>query len=931
MRRSRSLLVATILAASWAPPSWAATDYLGDGRRAMAAGDLRAAQILFRNAVKANPKDAAANYELGVVSLSLGDAAAAEKDGLSAQNLGYDSTAASTLTMKAYLAEGRFRDLLRDFPPAAGPAEFQAAILVGRGQAQLGLDQVDQGQASFAAARRLAPNAPEPLLQEAQLAISRNDAVAANQKVEEALRLAPNSPEVLQRRAALLAQSGDQNGALAAADKAVLAAPGQYAYRLSRAGLLLAYNKDAAAKADVDAVLASVPNNAQATYDHAVLLARAQDYKGADAELQKLSEYISRVPAGYLLLALVKQKLGQSEQALDAATRYVARVPADPRGGLLLGELEMQAKQYDRAIEVLTTAAGAGSKDPGIYDLRGLAFGSVGRYAEAAADYQKALTFSPDNPLLLARLGATELTLGNAEAARVSLSKSVQLAPGQLPTMLLVAEADLASGRLDEAKAAIAQLQAMKSEPEATANLDGLLKLATFDLPAARSVFEGILRDHPDSVAAQMNLARVDRLEGRVDDSSALLRKVLQRDPAQDRAVDELTASLVQQQKLPEAIAVLQKAHDAAPANAKLMAKLAELYFASNEPAKALALTDTAGPGQAPGADQSATGARPASALPQLLVRAQAQLLLQQNEKAAATYRQILAINPEVTFARLQLIRILMTANDTTAAAAVLQQGLSVQPQNSALLQASVAMDEKRGGLDAALAGADRLAKQTNVALPLKGDLYMQAKRYDDAAQAYAAAMKVTPSTILAIRNAGALSAGGHADQAAQSLRSWLAQHPEDNEAAMALADMDIARMQLPEATTVLTGITARQPANVAALNNLAWLKQQAKDPQARPLAERAYMLSPGPQTADTLGYILATQGGADSGVSLLRIAGAQMPGDPAVQYHLAVALKSAGQPAQAIKVLEPIVAASNDFREKPQAQQLLTELMAQR
>lgn len=931
MHRSRSLLAASILAGLLPAAAWAAPDYVGDGLRAMSAGDLRAAQIQFRNAVKANPKDAAANYQLGVVSLLLGDAAAAEKDGLSAQNLGYDATAATRLTMKAYLAEGRFRDLLRDFPPAAGKPELQAAVLLARGQAQVGLDQVDQAQASFAEARRLDPNAVEPLLEEAQLAINRKDLATANQRVDEALHIAPNSAEALQRRAVLLAQSGDQKGALAASDKVVAAAPGQYGYRLSRAGLLLAYNQDAAAKIDIDAVLASVPNNAQATYDRAVLLTRAQDYKGADVELQKLSEYISRVPSGYLLLALVKQKLGQSEQAMDAATRYAARNPADLRGSLLLADLDVQAKQYDRAIEILTAAIGGGGKDPGLYDLRGRALGSVGRFAEAAEDYQKGVALSPDNPLLLARLGATELTLGNAEAARVALSRSVQLAPGQVATMQLAAEADLASGRLDDAKVAIAQLRTTQADPEAIANMDGLLKLATFDLPGAQATFEGILRDHPDATAAQLNLARVDRLEGRIDDSSDLLRKVLQHDPTQDRAVDELTATLVQQHQVADAIAVLQKAHETAPSNAKFLAKLAELYFASNDPAKALALTDTPAPDQAAGLGQAAVRGNPASALPQLLVRAQAQLLLKQFDDAAATYRKVLAINPEVTFARLQLIRILMTANDAAGAAAVLQEGLASQPQNGALLQASVAIDEKRGGFDAALAGADRLAKQTNVALPLKGDLYMQAKRYDDAVKAYEAAMKTTASTVLALKISSALTAAGHADQAAQRLRAWLVQHPDDNEAAMALADMAIGGLRLPEAKTLLTGVVARQPANVAALNNLAWVEQQGKGPQALALAERAYMLAPGPQTADTLGYILATQGGGDSGVALLRQAGAQMPADLGVQYHLAVALKAAGQPAEAVKVLTPVVATQGNFREKPQARQLLAELSPQR
>ena len=262
--------------------------------------------------------------------------------------------------------------------------------------------------------------------------------------------------------------------------------------------------------------------------------------------------------------------------------------------------------------------------------------------------------------------------------------------------------------------------------------------------------------------------------------------------------------------------------------------------------------------------------------LPQLLVRAGAELALKHYDAAADAYRAALVIAPDLTLARLQVMRIMLFENDPTAATAVLTEGLSRQPQNFALMQAMLAVETKTSGLDSALASADRMAKQTPVALPLRGDLLFEAKRYDDAANAYAAAAKASPSTALVLRQAAALDAAGHRDQSAEVLRGWLKQFPGDTETAMNLADRDIAAMKLPEAKTILTDVITRQPSNVAALNNLAWVNQQSKDPQARSLAERAYMLAPSPQTADTLGYIFATQG---RGAGFGRIAAA--PSEP--------------------------------------------------
>ena len=45
-------------------------------------------------------------------------------------------------------------------------------------------------------------------------------------------------------------------------------------------------------------------------------------------------------------------------------------------------------------------------------------------------------------------------------------------------------------------------------------------------------------------------------------------------------------------------------------------------------------------------------------------------------------------------------------------------------------------------------------------------------------------------------------------------------------------------------------------------MNNLAWVyQQQGNDAKAQALARQAYVLSPSPQTADTLGWILTTSG----------------------------------------------------------------------
>jgi predicted Zn-dependent protease len=164
-------------------------------------------------------------------------------------------------------------------------------------------------------------------------------------------------------------------------------------------------------------------------------------------------------------------------------------------------------------------------------------------------------------------------------------------------------------------------------------------------------------------------------------------------------------------------------------------------------------------------------------------------------------------------------------------------------------------------------------------------------------------------------------------DDATKLLIDWVAKHPDDLAAREQLAEIYIATNKLDDAQHWLEAIRQTKPHDAVALNNLAWVYQQKGDNRAQGLARQAYVLSPGPQTADTLGWILTTEGNAQTGVDLLRQASAEAANDPRVQYHYAVALKDTGNKEEAIKRLTVVVGAKGEFKEKAEAQQLLDAL----
>jgi len=203
----------------------------------------------------------------------------------------------------------------------------------------------------------------------------------------------------------------------------------------------------------------------------------------------------------------------------------------------------------------------------------------------------------------------------------------------------------------------------------------------------------------------------------------------------------------------------------------------------------------------------------------------------------------------------------------------------------------------------------------------------MAANRPADAARAYQEALGAAPSEMLVGRLNVALLRSGQSDAAIKVLTDWTGQRPNDTVAKEQLADIYIATKRLDQAVTLLQQILEKKPQNPIALNNLASVYQLQGDKRAEGLAQKAYILSPGGQTADTLGWILVSKGDAAKGVGLLRQAAAQAGADPRILYHYAVALEDTGQRDDAVKVLNVVVANKAEFTEKTEAQKLLDEL----
>ena len=452
---------------------------------------------------------------------------------------------------------------------------------------------------------------------------------------------------------------------------------------------------------------------------------------------------------------------------------------------------------------------------------------------------------------------------------------------------------------------------------ENIALLEGMVQAGQLKFDAARAAYIEALRQYPGSLRARFNLARLASMLGRNAEMEQYLIEILKQEPANEQALSLLVSVYVADGRLAQAVVVAEAGRNAAPTNAALTAMLADLYSRSNQPKRALDLVEAALKDQ--------TLARPL-----IVARARAQVALGLLREAQDGFRLMLAADPNDTAARRALVEIMLRNNSADTARALLRDGLAATPGNPALLQTLVGVDLHEGGPERALATLAELQRDSrNVTgtRGLKGDILLSTNRFAEAAQAYGEDLAEGATSDLVMRTVGALNAGGRPGDATRLLYTWTEKTPDDLNARVALISNEIGAKHYDEAEKLLVDLLEKQPGNPIALNNLAWLYHLKNDPRARPAAQRAWLLAPTAQVADTYGWILTGQGEAASALPLLRQAARELPTELAVQYHLAVALSEAGLPDEATSVLRPLIGPNTSFDEKPDAVRLMEKL----
>jgi tetratricopeptide (TPR) repeat protein len=639
--------------------------YLDSGKKFLAQKDYARAVLQFRNAIRANPRNAEAHYQLGAAYLEQRDWTAAYEELTKALELN----------------------------PNHHEAQVKVITLLASARDLANVEKARQKAQDFLAA---SPDNPDVLNALATTEFKLGKPEDAIKTLEQASSKAPQHLQTAVALAKVRLQRRDARGAERVLMEAVNHNPDSIEAHLILSSFYLALGKDAECEQQVRWILAKDSNEGRALEQLAPVLEAHKRNPEAEEAYRKLSQladanYQPRY-AEYLF------RHGRQKEALAELERLYKLHPDDAASRARLVEAYVAANQISDAERVLDKTLAKNSKDASALIQRSRLDLRAGKTEEAQARLNKVLHFDPISADAHYFLAKTYHTRGDTLGETQELREAVRLRPDFLAARLDLARAMMSA---NAAQSAFDLMDALKDEKQKN-NVDVIAQrnwalLALHRTGEARKeVVRGLaIARTPDLLMqdADLKMQEKDYSGGR-----ASLTEALNRSPEDLRPLRLLVASFVAQKQPAAGLAVMREYTNRNPKSARAQQYLGELLMANHQIEEARA------------ALAAAKAADPTLTEPDVLL---AELDARSGRRAEAikNLSTLLARKPGDIGARMLLATYQDASGNRPAAIAEYGKIVQMQPANLVALN-NLALDLAEGGNpDEALKHAQKAAE----------------------------------------------------------------------------------------------------------------------------------------------------------------------------------------------------------------------------
>jgi len=887
---------------------------VAEGQRAVKALNMRAALIIFKNAVSAAPRDGNVRTQLGVVMMRIGDAAGAERELRQARKDGAPESLVLPPLFDVMLSRNENQVILDQFPDPGLDRGGAAAADILKARA-LALQNLKNGPDALAAMDRSLKLRRDwrGLLTRARLSFQQEDVLTGMKFADEAIAKS-DSPDPMLSKTGMLLSFNKNAEALDLANQLLAKYPDNVQGRFARVEANIALKRDAEAKAEVDAMLAKYPNAPLGLYYRALLLARTGDYKAAWSIAQNLSaDFRDTSPRIAMMLAQIALQAGNTETGASILNRVLLKSPDLAAVRLRLGAIRMQQNNPEAALAILQPITD--STNPVVIELLSNVYLKL-RRDQDALDALKRLDAVAKNRVDVKRsIGILEIRSGNVDQGIKDLTQAAARSPADLSISDPLINALIQRARFSEALAVADRVGKDPAKRTASLIYRGGILFTKHDNAGAEAAFNAAIASDPKSTAALFARAQTLTAMQRQDDALRDFRAIVSIDGKNVPALLQL-AQIAQRQRDDRGVrASLNQAIMAAPGN--MTPRFALINYLN-------------GQGKFP--EAQAAAAEILRLQPNntdgLAVLGRIQLAQKQNKEAVATYRRLISLMPTAPGPQVLLGNALSISGDRAGAARALEMAGKLGPNSVEIRAAQINFQFNQGNGDAgvALARAFNASNPGSAADLLLATALDRSRHPDEAIAVLNKSFSDRPDGGTLLQLTRRLQASDPA-RAGNLMSAWLVKNPGDIVVRLDYANLLMQQQSVAEATTQFQTILKQDPNHIVALNNLGWLLQTSDPKRALSLLRLADKLAPNsPDIIDTLGWVILQQKDAAGALALLNKAHASKPGDGEITYHLAVALDANGQRDAARKMLKTLLASGVKFQDLPAANKLAAD-----
>ena len=671
----------------------------------------------------------------------------------------------------------------------------------GIAELELALDHPDAAIRAYRDLLETHPHAVADLRKALELARSSHDQVATREFAQAILAEEPTDLSAQVEVARHLVADGDQAGAVMAYDQLLATHPGQLDYLLEKKEIVAKSGDVSQLTPVLDELFRLDPTRTDIAVERGNLyLGFAYDEPEGSAERDRAArtalvsyERASTDPeaanASLLGIARASRLVDDRERALKAYRDFLARPDNAARNDIRkeLGHALREAGRYSEAIDAYTRAISGGLEDADLFWGAVEVLAHLNQEARALQLLDLLLQRDPNNPLFLRKKGQLLLSSGHrVEALRV-LQTAVAGAHGDPQAHFEVAEALRAQGAYEDAvgyyrrgleveptnrhgRLALAETLLLAGQyPEVLAIVDPLLKEDPNDLAAWKAradawralgrptevaySLRAMLLLEPENPAGLLEMYRLHQESGETKEAYETLGRLLASDVAEAHDASlhlergDLAAALG---LADEANTAYQRAAEIDPVyRVEIALRRARLRLTAGRPDLALEVLDE-------GLKAAPAGTPPSVAA--LLLRAEILAALERPSEARTVYEDVLKREPKSPVALAGVARSLLDEGQHGPAAEYLRAAIPQGPPQESLFLLLAEAESGLGHLDVAqdalVKGVEALPKSVGLWVRL-GELGIARQAWTDAANAFAHALALTPSSVEVLLRAG--------------------------------------------------------------------------------------------------------------------------------------------------------------------------------